>query len=149
LTVNPESVSSNNPNRLPGITPTFDAFTRAVYGWIRTDKKKAVDIPDGERIIGIHGGIEYPAVIVDKSRVAGVTVHVIEKEVDRGEIVQDIVYELDPSRLTIEGIRTQNYERKRQLLPRAMLAYIHRPEVQQLILQGRQHHYVAVPAQAR
>lgn len=140
VNIHPAITDKDSPYRLPGLTPTRDAFTRARYGKIIIDDKHRVDVPEGEP----HDW-EFPegsgkireAVDVPAYNVTGATVHVIDKEVDNGQVIIDKSYEFNPKTMTPEAIRTRNYDIKRELLPDALLAYVARQDVQDMILQRR------------
>ena len=137
LNIHPAITLETHPAKLPGPTPTRDAFTRSVYGYIIVDDKKSVDIPEGHQIEVDYEGKRRTAVVVPKSNVTGATVHVITEEVDKGPVVMNRSYTFDTNDITPEAIRNMNYVIKREILTIAMLNYLRRPEVIKLIAVGR------------
>lgn len=123
LNIHPAVTQVGDPDRLPGLTPTRDAYTRAVHGYIIIDDKRAVDHPMGEVVEVQYEGNPRTAVRVQPSSVTGVTVHVVTDHVDNGPIVRCHKYRFPTEGITPEAIRTNNYRIKRQILPEAMLDY--------------------------
>jgi|GEM_PF-3164314 len=148
LNIHPAILQPGDPQRTPGITPTADLWTRYHEGFLTTHRKKAVDIPDGEPstylipeghpALGDEAGREVSIVRVPRSARAGVTLHIMEPEVDEGKIVKDAAYELASDELTMQGIRHRNYREMQQLVPDGILTYIAHPGVRQLLLRERQ-----------
>jgi folate-dependent phosphoribosylglycinamide formyltransferase PurN len=122
LNIHPAITQVGNPNRLPGLTPTRDAYTRACYGYVIVDDKHAVDVPAGEQIEVTFQRETRRAVRIPQSYRHGVTVHEVTTRVDNGPVVLSREYDL-PEDLTPERIRTINYQHKRELLPVAILQY--------------------------
>ena len=150
LNIHPAITKIDDSDRLPGHTPTRDAYTRAVYGYLITDdKKNPKHKPNGrEDMVGYYKynpdtkRVERElrkAVYVPKSNRTGVTVHIVSEDVDDGPVVKYLPYQFNPNGVTPEAIRTMNYERKIELLTQAMLEYVERPEVQILIAERRNH----------
>lgn len=139
LNIHPGITQTSHPAKLPGPTPTRDAYTRAVYGYIIVDDKKSVDVPEGPPIQVEYEEQIRKAVTVPRINVTGVTVHVVTKEVDKGPLVMHQEYTFDINGITPEAIRNMNYSIKREILPQAMLAYVEGPEVKRLITAGRWH----------
>lgn len=123
LNIHPAVTQVGDSDRLPGLTPTRDAYTRAVYGYIIIDDKRAVDHPMGEVVEVQYEGNPRTAVRVQPSSVTGVTVHVVTDHVDNGPIVRCHKYRFAAEGITPEAIRTMNYRIKREILPEAMLDY--------------------------
>ena len=123
LNVHPGVTIPDHPARLVGATPTRDAFTRARHGWVIVDDKRAVEAPEGETIVVVWEGRERRAVRVPPVAATGVTVHVVTREVDAGAPVACADWSFDPATATPESIRHRNYEIKREIVPRALLAY--------------------------
>ena len=141
LNVHPAITQVGDPDRLPGITPTRDAFTRAVHGYVIIDDKHAVDLPEGEVIEVEYRGGRHSAVRVPQSSLTGVTVHQVTDRVDNGPVVVSVKYAFPHvDGLTEEQIRTWNYAEKNELVPQALLNYIQRPNVQAAIIAGRPQH---------
>lgn len=147
LNVHPAITAKDDPDRLPGVTPTLDTLMRAKYGFIHTHNehgiptKRSVDIADGTIDTQVHDGKTYKGVRVSQSYAAGVTVHLIGDPaniaVDNGEIIQTVKHHILEKDLTMEGIRSRNYEAKLRMLPEAINAYITRPDVDAKITQNR------------
>lgn len=137
LNVHPAIAQVGHPARLPGVTPTRDAYTRAKHGYIIIDDKHAVDVPEGSRIQVNYGGRTRIAVQVPRLNTTGVTVHVVSPRVDNGPVVLHREYQFDPDTITYEAIRDNNYRHKRELLPTALLEYAARPDVMALIATAR------------
>lgn len=126
VNIHPAITQVGHPDRLPGLTPTRDAFTRATEGYVIISDKRAVDIPEGERFGMHYAGEDVTAVKVRQSKRHGVTVHVVNKDVDNGPVISCREYDLGEIKpLTSEAIRAYNYSVKRDILPQAMLAYSH------------------------
>lgn len=123
INIHPAITQVGDPDRLPGLTPTRDAFTRAVHGYIIVDDKHAVDIPEGERIEVKYYDRLREAVRVPKSNRTGVTVHIVTDEVDNGPVIVCRSYEFNPEGITPEAIRNRNYEIKREIIPEAIMEY--------------------------
>ena len=138
LNIHPAITDIKSPYRLPGLTPTRDAYTRARHGFIIVDdKKKPETWPKGPVVRINYNGVERGAVMVDQFGGTGVTVHVIDALVDHGPVVIADSHTFDPS-TSYEGIREGNYRIKRELLPKALLEYVKRPEILSLIEAKRQ-----------
>lgn len=143
LNLHPAILSLNDPQRTPGITPTADHWTRYHEGWLATHKKKAVDQPEGEPgtylvpeghvAWGSDAGREIPIIHVPRSSRAGVTLHIVEPEVDEGKIVRSESYLLSPEEVTMQGIRERNYAAMREIVTRGILDYIAHPAVRHLM----------------
>ncbi|MBU1975231.1 MAG: hypothetical protein KKG59_02390 [Nanoarchaeota archaeon] len=142
LNIHPAITAVGHPDRLPGLTPTRDAFTRAMYGHVIVSDKHAVDTPDGPRVEVEYEGQQYTAVIVPQSTRHGVTVHVVSEAVDNGPVVLCDEYDINDicrkhgihmDDITPEAIRDHNYDLKRDILQAALFEYSRRPEVQQQI----------------
>lgn len=138
LNIHPAFTDTEHPYRLPGLTPTRDAYTRARHGFIIVDdKKKPETWPKGSVVKVSYDGKERDAVKVEPISVTGVTVHVIDALVDHGPVVMTDTHAFDHS-TSYEGIREGNYRIKRKLLTRALLAYVQKPEIRELISAKRQ-----------
>jgi len=124
LNIHPAVTQVGDPDRLPGLTPTRDAYTRAVHGYIIIDDKKAVDHPTGEVIEVVYDDRKRTAVRVQPSNVTGVTVHIMNEQVDNGPIVRCYKYQFFVEGITPEAIRTMNYRLKREILPASFLDYV-------------------------
>lgn len=137
LNIHPAITQKDNPDRLPGVTPTRDAYTRARYGFIIVDDKKDRDtMPLGTPTEVEYKGQPRLAIHVPKSNVTGVTVHVMTEKADWGPVVKYLVHHI-PEGASFEAIREGNYGLKRQLLPAAMLEYARRPDVMELLTKKR------------
>ncbi len=124
VNIHPAILNKESPYRLPGITPTRDAFTRLNYGYVIVDDKKDRDIwPKGEVIEVEYQGKVRVAVKVPRHNKTGVTVHVINEKVDDGPIIIDEVREINAAD-TYEQIREGNYQLKMELLPKALMHYV-------------------------
>ena len=137
LNIHPAITDKRSPYRLPGLTPTRDAITRAKYGWIIVDDKKEVDIPEGREIIVNYESKQRRAVEVPRYNKTGVTVHLITPKVDDGPIVLSLEYEFDSRTETHESLRTKNYGLKREILPQALQMHIRYQLVQEFIMYER------------
>lgn len=138
LNIHPAITDIESPYRLPGLTPTRDAYTRARHGFIIVDdKKKPETWPKGPVVRVNYNGVERGAVKVRQFGGTGVTVHVIDALVDHGPVVMADSHTFDPS-TSYEGIREGNYRIKKELLPKALLEYVKRPEILSLIEAKRQ-----------
>jgi folate-dependent phosphoribosylglycinamide formyltransferase PurN len=140
LNIHPAITNSESPYKLPGITPTRDAFTRAKYGMIIVDDKHAVDVPKGEIVKWEYpegSGEIHDAVAVEPYNITGATVHIVDALVDHGPVILDRQYEFGGEGITPESIRERNYEMKRELLPEALLEYVAKPKVQQMLKERR------------
>ena len=137
LNIHPAITDINSPYRLPGVTPTRDAHTRAKHGFIIVDDKaKKETWPPGEAVDFEFRGEKRKAVAVPKYNITGVTVHVVDEMVDHGPVVHYTTREFDPNS-TMEAIRDGSYRQKLPLLQEALLMYAAKPEVRQLIEQAR------------
>ena len=149
INIHPAITSQDNPCRLPGVTPTRDAYTRATDGFVITDDKKSVTL-DGKEVIVEYNGEERKAVEFDDEHryKHGVTVHVITAGVDEGPPILTKTYDLrehfsiDGSNeskptLTEEGIRDFNYKLKPSVLIEAILKYVQREDIVKLISDKR------------
>ena len=125
LNIHPAITKAGDPARLPGATPTRDAYTRAVFGYIIIDDKKGVDLPQGEVVQVRYEGKARTAVKVPKSNMHGITVHVVNAKLDDGPVVYEECYEFNPKGITVERIRQINYTIKRRIVPAAVLAYLY------------------------
>lgn len=137
LNIHPAITQKDNPDRLPGVTPTRDAYTRARYGWVIVDDKKDRDTMP----LDVPTEVEYKdrrhlAIHVPKSNVTGVTVHVMTEEPDGGPVVKYVLHHI-PEGASFEAIREGNYGFKRQLLPAAMIEYVNRSDVMDLMIKKR------------
>jgi len=138
LNIHPAITDLSNPYRLPGVTPTRDAYTRARYGFVIVDdKKKPETWPEGEVAEVQFQGRTRKAVNTPKYAITGVTVHVIDELVDHGSVVMQLEHHFTPD-TTYEGIRAGNYDLKRQILPEALLHYVGRQDVQEIMAAGKQ-----------
>lgn len=136
VNIHPAITDKSSSFRLPGLTPTRDAYTRARYGFIIVDdKKKRETWPEGESKEIEYKGKKRLAVEVPKCNVTGVTVHVINERVDDGPVIMQLEYSFDPTS-SYEHIRNENYALKRKLLPDALVHYVNRDDVRQLISTG-------------
>jgi folate-dependent phosphoribosylglycinamide formyltransferase PurN len=124
LNVHPAITEPRDAARLPGRTPTRDAFTRATFGYIVVDDKRTVGIPAGERVYVDQGGALREVVLVERIRETGVTVHVVTSEIDGGPVVACERYTIANDELSFEGIRRRNAQIRSTLVPRALLAYV-------------------------
>lgn len=136
LNVHPGITQASDPARIVGRTPTRDTYTRAAYGCIIVDDKRKIGIPQGKAVSVVCDGRRREAVAVEKSREAGVTVHIVTKEIDGGPIVLCERYFIEDCELSFAGIRDKNYRIKRGLIPSALLTYIKDESVIRLIAQG-------------
>ena len=137
LNIHPAITQKDNPDRLPGVTPTRDAYTRSMYGWVIVDDKKERETwPLGTPTEVEYKGESHLAIHVPKSNVTGVTVHVMTAKADDGPVVKCVTH-LIPEGASYEAIRDLNYGFKREFLPAAMLDYVNRPEVRDLIARKR------------
>lgn len=137
LNIHPAITAKDNPNRLPGVTPTRDAYTKARHGYVIVDDKKNRDTwPLGKPVEVEFEGEKRQAIYVPRTNMTGVTVHVVTEEIDGGPVVMhvDHLFPFDSSR---EGIRHRNYNGKKALLPAAMLEYVRRPDVMELLIKKR------------
>lgn len=133
LNLHPAFTEIGNPNRLPGVTPTRDAYTKAKYGWIIIDDKKDKKTwPEGKPVDVEFEGRTRKAIPVPISYTTGVTVHVVDENIDAGPVVMAVDHTFT-SDASYEKIRQGNYERKLKLLPEALLDYAKRPEVRSAI----------------
>lgn len=145
INIHPAITHQDNPCRLPGVTPTRDAYTRATEGFVIVDDKKSVSL-DGEEVQVTYEGEQRKAVKFSEEHryTHGVTVHVITAGVDEGPPILTKEYDMrdyfnvngsDPSKpmLTQEGIRNFNYKMKPSVLTEAIMKYTERPEVQKTI----------------
>lgn len=140
LNIHPAITEINSPYRLPGLTPTRDALTRAKFGYIIIDDKKRPETwPEGEPIEVEFRGKIRQAIKVSRYTLTGVTVHIIDAQVDHGPVVASQLNHIS-SNPTYEGIRESNYEIKRRLLPIALFNYVIRPDVHAIIKEGKQVH---------
>lgn len=138
LNIHPAITNKHSPYKLPGNKPTRDAYTRANYGFVIVDDKNATETwPEGETVIVQYDGKPRRAVQVPRMHITGVTVHVVDELIDHGSVVKDGLHYFYPG-ITPEGIRQGNYELKRSLLPTALLEYVQKPEIKELIMQKRQ-----------
>ena len=137
INVHPAITEVGNPYRLPGLTPTRDAYTRAKHGWVIVDDKYRVDIPEGDEIQVNYDGEQRTAIKVPAYNTTGVTVHVVSEQVDNGEVIMNQEYQFNPETITSEGIRTRNYEIKRELLPAAIQHYTNDSTIKQLMMHER------------
>lgn len=137
INVHPAITALDNPNRLPGVTPTRDAYTRASYGWIIVDDKHAVDHPAGEVFQVDYQGKSRTAVRVPRSYTTGVTVHEMIGAVDNGTVVYAASHELQQSGLTYESIRAKNYVLKNRILPEAIVRYAKQDSFQQRLRKAK------------
>jgi len=149
INIHPAITCGDNPCRLPGVTPTRDAFTRATEGFVITDDKKSVSL-DGEEVEVEYDGETRKAVTFKEENryTHGVTVHVVTAGVDEGPPILTKCYDLrdqfniagsDPSKpeITEEAIRDYNYDLKPVVLKEAILKYIERDEVKALLKEKR------------
>ena len=133
LNIHPAITDPHDENRLPGVTPTRDAYTRAKYGWVIVDDKRRKETwPNINPIYIDYNGEKRLVVPVPKSRTTGVTVHIVDDLVDHGEVVLCRKHEF-PEGTTYEGIRDRNYGIKREILPEALLEYVGRSYIQNFI----------------
>lgn len=124
LNIHPAITDPEDEMRLPGLTPTRDAFTRAEHGFVIVDDKHdAHHIPNGVRRKARFNGQVRDVVHVPQVRRTGVTVHEVNEVVDGGAVVLARSYEI-PRGTTQEGIRALNYRHKLDLLPKALLQYV-------------------------
>lgn len=133
INIHPAIARVDDPTRLPGVTPTRDAYTRARYGYIIIDDKKAVDLPEGERIHVDYEGQQRLAVRVPEVHETGVTVHVLAPRVDNGRVILEKKAPLPIDGITAEGVRELNYELKREALAEALTSYVKLRDVKKLI----------------
>jgi folate-dependent phosphoribosylglycinamide formyltransferase PurN len=124
LNVHPGITRPGARAQLLGPTPTRDAYTRAVYGFVITDDKRLVRRPVGPPVRVMYDGVPRDAVAVAPVAETGVTVHVVTERVDEGPIVLEQSYAFDPRAISPEAIRARNYELKRDLVPRALLKHL-------------------------
>lgn len=138
LNIHPAITAKHDPNRLPGVTPTRDAYTRAVFGYIIVDDKRDRDTtwPMGTPVRVEFEGKARDVIYVTRTNVTGVTVHVVTEEIDGGPVVRHLSHTF-PHDTTREEIRKGNYDRKLELLPAAMLDYVRRPEIAGLVAKKR------------
>jgi folate-dependent phosphoribosylglycinamide formyltransferase PurN len=140
INIHPAITRVGDPDRLPGATPTRDAYTRATQGVIIIDDKHAVDIPEGNIIEIDYENQTRKAVQVPINYNTGATVHVVTERVDNGPVILDQRYDLRDKlqRITQEGIRHNNYLIKADLLPTALIEYVSQASVQNAIANARQ-----------
>lgn len=151
INIHPAITSQDNPCRLPGVTPTRDAFTRATKGFVIVDDKKSVSL-EGEEINVDYEGETRKAVKFDEEHrySHGVTVHVVTAGVDEGPPILTKTYDLrehfrledsengEKPLLTEEGIREFNYNLKPSVLSEAIMKYVERDDVLSLIKEKRE-----------
>jgi folate-dependent phosphoribosylglycinamide formyltransferase PurN len=123
LNIHPGITAETDPGWCKGATPTRDALTRALHGWIIIDDKPHVPYPQGEL-----GEVEYEGRrrqivrLPGKLGRSGVSVHRIIKEVDAGPVLASAAYNFSENGITAETIRTWNYALKLPLTLTALRA---------------------------
>lgn len=139
LNIHPAITDKHSPYKLLGNNPTRDAYTRAKHGFVIVDDKKAKETwPQGEKVTVQYEGKNRQAVLVPKIPVTGVTVHVVDELIDHGSVVNQKLHYFYPG-ITPEGIRDANYKLKINILPIALLEYVQRPGIEELI-NGKKNH---------
>lgn len=141
LNVHPAISELGDPLRLPGRHPTRDTYTRAAFGIVIVDDKRRVGIPDGARVLVECDGVVREAVEVGKSRESGVSVHVVTDTIDSGPVIACDRYVLSEYQVSMAGIRRKNQMIKKRLVPRALLAYTDRLDVQRMIREARERRF--------
>jgi folate-dependent phosphoribosylglycinamide formyltransferase PurN len=95
LNIHPAISDPGNPCRLPGLTPTRDAFTRAKYGFVIVDDKHCTSVPGDPVDVHFEGQIRKAVFIDEKYRFThGITVHEVTPLVDQGTPIAEIQYDL-------------------------------------------------------
>ena len=131
LNVHPAITDLQSPHRLPGRTPSLDAYTRAVYGYVFVDDKlKAAGLAGLKRFEVEWDGRLRPAVSVPRSTIHGVTVHRMSTKVDEGEVLLsetfDLIHDARLQDLSVEVIRILTYRVKvGGIVTRALLHWAH------------------------
>ncbi len=143
LNIHPAISELGDPLRLPGRHPTRDTYTRAAFGIVIVDDKRRVGIPNGERVLVECDGVLREAVEVGKSRESGVSVHVVTDTIDDGPVIACDRYVLAEYQVSLVSIRRKNQTIKKDLVPRALLAYTDRPDVQRMIQEARERWFLA------
>mmetsp|Transcript_26576 Transcript_26576/g.45495 ORF Transcript_26576/g.45495 Transcript_26576/m.45495 type:complete len:328 (-) Transcript_26576:28-1011(-) len=140
INIHPAITSQDNPCRLPGVTPTRDAYTRATKGFVIVDDKKSVSLDGEEETVHFNGEERKAVKFPEEHRYThGVTVHVVTAGVDEGPPIHYEEYDLrdhfnvDGSNtkkplLTEEAIREHNYNMKPSVLIKAIMKHAEHPE---------------------
>lgn len=123
LNVHPGVLDPGHPAHTPGRTPTRDAWTRAVHGFVIVDDKRSTPVPPGPQRLVEFEGARRRAVLVPRVAMAGVSVHVVTAEVDGGPVLAAERWSFEPAGITPERIRHTNYELKHRVVPRALLRW--------------------------
>ncbi len=85
---------------------------------------------------GMYGLKVHEAVIANKEHLSGCTVHVVDDELDHGEIVEQIVQAVLPW----DDAKSLQYavgEMERKLYPRAILNYLHKIKMASPVLEDK------------
>ena len=123
LNVHPGVLDPGHPAHTPGHTPTRDAWTRAVGGFVIVDDKRVTPKPPGPVQVVDFEGAQRVAVSVPAVAITGVSVHIVTASVDAGRVIATERWRFDPTWMTPEWIRHVNYRVKHRVVPRALLQW--------------------------